>query len=950
MKKKYLTLLFLLLSGYAYLFGQTTFNYTGAVQFYTVPCGVTQLIVDVKGAQGNINANGINLGGKGGEVQGTMTVVPCEILQIYVGGGGTQDTNGGWNGGGNAGVSDAQAQWAPAPRCPSADAGGGGGASDIRTAPYSLADRQVVGGGGGGTGGDRMVGCGPGAGGGGGAGYYGGGGGGGYSGLPGVGGSQVAGGAGGLSPGCSIFGGQAGSAGGFGFGGWGGFAPGNNQAGSAPGCQGGDGGTLVGATGVNCTTGGCPGTWSGGSGGGGSNWQGTLTAVFQTQGVQTGNGIITITPIGGCIPLAITSTVVQPTCGNCNGSITITATGGSTPYTYLWSPGGQTTATITGLCGGFDSVTVTDACGSLQTFSVTLNSVNLSVNSTVTANEPCNGNCVGSATTTIVGGVAPFTYAWTPTGGTNANASALCAGIYTITATDINGCNGTATVTITQPALLTTTTTFTNALCFGGNSGTATAVPVGGTPTYTYSWSNGNTNVTATGLSAGSYTVTVTDANGCNTTATATISQPGKMSVTATGPQLDCSGNSINLTATPTGGTAPFTYSWTPGGGTASTVSANPPSTTTYSVTVTDSNGCSASTTFMVTVEPALTISVTGKTSTCAGGPISLIATGSGGDGNYTYHWLPSNKYGNSLFINPTVSTSVTVELTDGCGSAMATLVVPITVNPTPKVSFSSDVVTGCSPLCVQFRDLTTIPSGGIYQWGWNFGNGDSTIMQSPIYCYKDTGKHSISLTVTSDSGCSGTLTVLNLVDVYPSPNASFTYSPQPVSILNPLVQFTDQSTGQYQITDWLWRFTDGIQSTATSTLRNPTHNYSDTGTFCASLVVMDQHGCMDSLTSCFVVNPLFTFYIPDAFSPNGDGVNDVFLPKGSYIKNYEMYIFDRWGMKLFYSNDITVGWNGKSGGGSGIVAQEDTYVYLINVTDSKNNKHTYNGKVNLIK
>ncbi len=934
MKKKYSTLLALLLGSFGAAIAQNTitFNYTGAMQTWIVPPCVTQITVTVDAGAGGIGGETSNttqdIGGLGGEVIGVLPVVSGTTLNIFVGGQGAPGTSGGgglggWNGGGDAQAGYSGPPWAYF-------GGGGGGASDIRIGGVALANRVVVAGGGGGAGFNYFACCNYDQGG------LGGGltGGCGWSGNAictggsGTGGSQVAGGIGGT---------------------WGGYctAPngtlgiGSTDCISAIGNSGGGGGGGYYGGGAGC--------WSGG--GGGSSYVGGLTTVTSNAtGVVTANGLITILYTGGGAPLTLTNVAVNPTCGLNNGSDTVHATGGSTPYTYLWSPSGGTDSIASGLSAGTYTCMVTDQCSDTAYATITLTTVTLGVTANVTSNDLCNGGCTGIATSTIVGGVPPYTYAWTPTGGTNANATALCAGTYTITATDINACQGTATVTITQPALLTTTTTFTNALCFGGNSGTATAVPVGGTPTYTYSWSNGNTNVTATGLSAGSYTVTVTDANGCNTTATATISQPGKMSVTATGPQLDCSGNSINLTATPTGGTAPFTYSWTPGGGTASTVSANPPSTTTYSVTVTDSNGCSASTTFMVTVEPALTISVTGKTSTCAGGPISLIATGSGGDGNYTYHWLPSNKYGNSLFINPTVSTSVTVELTDGCGSAMATLVVPITVNPTPKVSFSSDVVTGCSPLCVQFRDLTTIPSGGLYQWGWNFGNGDSTIMQSPIYCYKDTGKHSISLTVTSDSGCSGTLTVLNLVDVYPSPNASFTYSPQPVSILNPLVQFTDQSTGKYQITDWLWRFTDGIQSTATSTLRNPTHNYSDTGTFCASLVVMDQHGCMDSLTSCFVVNPLFTFYIPDAFSPNGDGVNDVFLPKGSYIKNYEMYIFDRWGMKLFYSNDITVGWNGKSGGGSGIVAQEDTYVYLINVTDSKNNKHTYNGKVNLIK
>ena len=111
----------------------------------------------------------------------------------------------------------------------------------------------------------------------------------------------------------------------------------------------------------------------------------------------------------------------------------------------------------------------------------------------------------------------------------------------------------------------------------------------------------------------------------------------------------------------------------------------------------------------------------------------------------------------------------------------------------------------------------------------------------------------------------------------------------------------------------------------------------------------MNIHGCTDTVTECLVIDPIYTLYIPDAFSPNGNGVNDVFMAKGNDIKSFEMYIFDRWGMQLFHSTDIMNGWDGsaKSGGG---VQQEDTYVYLIYAVDHKDKKHTYIGKVNLIK
>ncbi len=165
------------------------------------------------------------------------------------------------------------------------------------------------------------------------------------------------------------------------------------------------------------------------------------------------------------------------------------------------------------------------------------------------------------------------------------------------------------------------------------------------------------------------------------------------------------------------------------------------------------------------------------------------------------------------------------------------------------------------------------------------------------------------------------------------------------MDIANPEVQFTDNSSGKYPIAEWYWQLGDG----STSSDKDPSHTYGDTGTYCATLVITDIHGCVDTATNCLVVSPLFTLYIPDAFSPNGDGVNDVFMPKGTYIKDFEMYIYDRWGMQLFHSDNIMNGWNGTVRGGN-TICQEDTYVYQIFVTDTRDNKHAYNGSVTLIK
>ncbi len=931
MKKFYLTVLAFLFLGFGALQAQNTvtFNYTGALQTWVVPSCVTQITVTLDagggGSGGETSNSSQDIGGLGGEVIGVLPVVPGTTLDINVGGQGAIGTNagggvGGWNGGGSAQAGYSGPPWAYF-------GGGGGGASDIRIGGNALANRVVVAGGGGGAGFNYFACCN----------YDQGGLGGGATGGCGWSGNVIC--SGGFGSGGTQVGGGIGGT-------WAGYctAPngtlgiGSTDCISAIGNSGGGGGGGYYGGGAGC--------WSGG-GGGSSYFGGLTTVIANTVGIIPGNGLITIKYNGGGFPLTVTNVAVNPTCGLNNGSDTVHATGGSHPYTYLWTPSGGTDSIASGLSAGTYTCMVTDQCGDTVYSTVTLTVTTLGVTANIVNNVLCNGGCTGSANATIIGGVAPYTYAWTPTGGTNSAATGLCAGTYTITATDANGCNGTSSVSITQPALLTATATPIGASCFGVGNGSATATGAGGTPTYTYSWSNGATTAIASGLSAGTFTVTVTDANGCNATATATITQPTQITVTVTGPQADCSGAAINLTANPVGGTGPYTYSWAPAGGNANIGTVSPVITTNYTVTVTDNNGCVSTGQFTLIVEPPLSVTVSGKTTVCPGGTISLTARALGGDGNYKYVWSPQNTTGSAITIYPTSSTTETIQVTDGCNSAPAILIIPILVNPQPNVSFSADVVSGCTPLCMQFRDLTTISSGGLSQWNWAYGNGDTNDLHSPIYCYKDTGKFSVTLTVTSDSGCSSTLKEINYVTVYPDPKAGFTYTPQSVDVLHPTVQFTSTSNGQYPIVYSTWYFGDGADST--SSLVNPSHTYADTGTYCAMLTIVDQHGCVDSATNCIVVNPNFTFYIPDAFSPNADGINDIFMAKGSYVKNFEMYIFDRWGMKLFYSNDMNNGWNGTVNNKNQI-CQQDTYVYLINAVDSKGNKHSYTGKVNLIK
>jgi gliding motility-associated-like protein len=649
-----------------------------------------------------------------------------------------------------------------------------------------------------------------------------------------------------------------------------------------------------------------------------------------------------------CTPpstMTVTITSGNPICGNLNGWVTANVAGGTAPYTYNWSNGG-TLNTISGLSAGSYSVVIIDnsGCDTVRD-SVTLVTSTVLVTPTL-VNVLCNGQCTGSISIAASGGAPPYTYAWLPVNaGTGSSASSLCAGIYTVSTEDNNGCTTIDTLTITQPPALTIATATTGVSCNGGTDGTATATVGGGTPGYAYLWNNGQTNTTSTNLTAGTYTVTATDINGCSITSTATVTQPAQLQVSASGPQTICVGQAGALTATVTGGTAPYAYLWSTGA-TTSQDTIRPTSTASYTVVVTDANGCTASASIIVTLGPALNVGITGIHSICKGRSISICAATSGGTGGNTYLWQPGNITGPCISVTPDSSVTYTVYVRDNCGTVEnASALVP--VNPLPAVAFSADLYQGCAPLCIQFRNKTTVRSGGLESYAWTFGNGDSSLAEDPIYCYPDTGKYSISLTTVSDSGCSATLNIYNLITVYSHPKSQFTVSPQPTDILNADIQFTDATTDTYGIAYWWWNFGDGADSN--STLENPTHTYQDTGTYCPQLVTMNNHGCTDTITNCLVISPIFTIYIPDAFTPNGDGKNEVFTAKGQYISSFEMYIFDRWGSELYHTTDINKGWDGTMKGGS-TICQNDTYVYKILVTDSKNKQHNFVGAVNLLK
>ena len=349
-------------------------------------------------------------------------------------------------------------------------------------------------------------------------------------------------------------------------------------------------------------------------------WNNSATTSSLT-GLSAGTYSVTITDANGCTKTE-TATIIDPAVltvsntsqtdvswyGGNDGEATVTVTGGTAPYSYLWS-NGATTATAQNLIAGTYIVTITDVNGCVTTQSFTIiQPIPLMVQSTSKTNVKCNGGTDGTATILAIGGNAPYTYLWSPSGGTNATATGLAAGTYSVLVTDSTANTITETFVITEPGVIAATVSHqNNVLCNGGNNGTATITVTGGTSPFTYAWSHGlnTTNATVSNLTAGNYTVLVTDANGCTATVpvSLTITQPATLVLTNAGTtNVSCYGqNDGSATVSVSGGVAPYTYVWSNGqsGTTISNLLKG-----TYVVTVTDANNCSKTQSFTIT-EPA---------------------------------------------------------------------------------------------------------------------------------------------------------------------------------------------------------------------------------------------------------------------------------------------------------------------------------------------------------
>ena len=369
---------------------------------------------------------------------------------------------------------------------------------------------------------------------------------------------------------------------------------------------------------------------------------------------------------------------------------------------------------------------------------------------------------------------------------------------------------------------------------------------------------------------------------------------------------------------------------------------------------VSSNNGCVDDTTFSLYIHDKPVANFTADTPCVNVPPMQFtdLSTVNGIDNVNQWNWDFNTGQGTSSAQHPTFNfgqdgvfpTQLIVTTDFGCKD---TVTKNVKVYEKPTADFSVDTAIFCHPYCVNFSDLSSSNTTNIIAWEWDLGNGEMNNSSAPATCYTNesntqTQYYTPTLIVENSYGCFDTITKNNFITVWPLPLADFDAQPQPTDIYDPLVEFPNYSVGA---SSWLWHFGDGSND---SVNYSPQHEYADSGIYYVFLEVWSQYGCYDSIIKPIRINPDYAIFIPNAFTPDGLGGNETFFFKGYGIveEDFEFWIFDRWGETIYYTQKFKP-WDGTY---KGEPAKQDVYVYKFIVKDIFDVKHTYIGKVTLLR
>jgi gliding motility-associated-like protein len=649
---------------------------------------------------------------------------------------------------------------------------------------------------------------------------------------------------------------------------------------------------------------------------------GTITQTVNATVSSTGNNIV------------LTSAQTNLTCnGTSNGSATVTAVGGTAPYSCIWTTTpAQSGMSINNLSAGTFSGTVTDNAGCQSTIQIHITAPPAMQLNFSTTSATCTGSTGTASVNVTANGTAPYTYSWNtnPVQTTQA-ISNIAHGTYTVTVTGANSCSvtGVANVGTQNPSWTLSATTQSNIACFGGNNGIVTAaINNPGASTFSYSW-NTNPPQTATSVSnlpMGNYVCTITDNNGCVISASTNVSQPALLVASLTSAPTICTGTVGSVNAYAVGGTAPYLYLWSNAQNTNSIQGLSPGQ---YSVTITDAHNCTASSmTSVGAINPTLQIIGTSASSSICGGPTGAITTSiTNGAAPYSFAWATGQTTQNLSHLSPGIY-AVTVTDNNGC---VGNTSVPVNVVNTFPAQISS-----APDYCNKnVGSATVIPFGNPpYHYVWNTSTPQTDSTANNL----SAGNYTVIVTDAYNCKDSLSVTVVNYNDIF-APS----FAVQPSDAL-----FSEDPITINASTNGGWNFDNGTLSDGTiiPTL-NYTHIFAQQGNYFATYYFTSTHGCKDSVTYQIKIKDEMTLYIPNSFTPNHNDVNDEFKAEGTLIQTFEMYIYDRWDNLIIKLEDITQGWNGKYKGQD---VPAGIYVYKGTATNAMGEETDFNGQINLLR
>jgi gliding motility-associated-like protein len=608
-------------------------------------------------------------------------------------------------------------------------------------------------------------------------------------------------------------------------------------------------------------------------------------------------------------------------------SLTLTAIGGDN---YQWSGGSSATTNSINVTPPSSTnyiVSIASTCGSeIDTITVNVEmppQFNVSNDTTI---------CLGQ--NVILSANGSNTYQWS--GGSSAttnsiNVSPTDTTTYYVTG-DANVCGSdTDTIQVNIDQIPSISVSNDTSICLGES---VTLIASGFT---SYQWSGGN-STTSSSINVNPTTTTnyyVSSSNSCgNDKDTVVVNILPIPTVFAGNDTSICENQSISLNSNTTNA---ISHSWD--NNIMDGVDFIPQiGNNTYTLTATNSFGCTETDQISVTVHPLPNVSAGANISVCDGSLATLTASGAN-----TYSW--NNGVNNGVSFSPDSTTQYSVIGTDtfGCINSDSLF---LTIIDIPTVDFVGDSLLGCAPLKTIFKNNSI---GNLTNCTWTFSDGSTLFgCDSVVKIFTANTCFDVTLTVSTPQGCANTKTINNYVCVKPTPTADFSTSPEELKFDELKANMINSSI---YATNYHWIFEDGI---GISNEFEPayTFSYDDSKSYNITLIAInDSSGCSDTITKVIFVNQELIFYVPNTFTPDNNQNNEVFLPifsSGYDPYGYSLYIFDRWGEILFESHNVKIGWDGTYGGKK---VQDGTYIWKINIKKSDTDEHKeFIGHVTLLK